>query len=47
MASLAEGTRIQGLFGGGPDWYSGVIKTAHRDGTYSIAYDDGEIIIYP
>eukprot|EP00953_Heterococcus_sp_UTEX-ZZ885_P010886 6325-Heterococcus_DN1.PRE.2 len=37
-----EGDRVEARYKGRTRYYSGVIRRAHRDGTYDIDYDDGE-----
>ena len=43
---LTVGTRIDGLFdgrAGGELWYPGRITKVHANGTYDVAYDDGDV----
>jgi PUB domain/EF-hand domain pair/Histone methyltransferase Tudor domain 1 len=37
-----EGDRVEARYKGRTRYYSGVVRRAHRDGTYDIDYDDGE-----
>ncbi|CAM9381976.1 unnamed protein product, partial [Hapterophycus canaliculatus] len=41
-AELMEGDRVEADFRGRGRYYPGRISRAHRDGTYDVAYDDGE-----
>ena len=36
------GARVQALFEGGDEWFRGEIVQVHDEGTYDIAYDDGD-----
>ena len=36
------GARVEGRFGGGDDYYGGVVVLAHADGSVDVAYDDGD-----
>jgi len=36
------GARVQALFEGGDEWFRGEIVRVHDEGTYDIAYDDGD-----
>jgi len=40
--SFVEGQRIVCMYGGGNEYYPGVIAAANADGTFDIDYDDGE-----
>ena len=37
-----RGSRVQALYGGGKNWYSGQITKANTTGTFDIEYDDGD-----
>eukprot|EP00953_Heterococcus_sp_UTEX-ZZ885_P003408 2370-Heterococcus_DN1.PRE.4 len=37
-----EGDRVEARYKGRTRYYSGLVRRAHRDGTYDIDYDDGE-----
>ena len=39
---LAVGDQCEALFGGAEQWYGAVVAVAHDDGTYDLAYDDGD-----
>lgn len=39
---LPEGTQVQANYGGKGAWYAGRITAANADGSYDIAYDDGD-----
>jgi hypothetical protein len=39
---LGVGACVEARFGGGEEYYSGVIAAEHGDGTYAVAYDDGD-----
>ena len=41
-ASLQEGDAVEARYRGGSKWYPGKIARERRDGTFDIAYDDGE-----
>ena len=34
--------QVEARFGGEEDWYPGTVKAVNADGTYQIAYDDGD-----
>ena len=40
--AFSVGQRVQARFGGGDEFYPGKISAVSDDGTYSIAYDDGD-----
>jgi len=42
MPDFEVGTAIEARFGGDEHYYSGVIQAAYKNGTYDIAYDDGD-----
>ena len=38
-----EGDKVEALYKGkGTKWFSGIVKSVNRDGTYEIRYDDGD-----
>ena len=39
---LVEGTKVEGNYRGQGKWYPGKISAVNENGTYDIAYDDGE-----
>ena len=39
---MQVGDSVQARFGGGAEWYGGVIEQVHGDGTFGVAYADGE-----
>lgn len=41
--SFARGDQVMGNFAGEGEWYPGVISRCHADGSYDIAYDDGDL----
>ena len=36
------GARVEGDYGGEGEWYPGTISRVNDDGTYDVAYDDGD-----
>jgi len=38
-----NGVNVEVRFGGGYDWYGGTITMANGDGTFDIAYEDGQV----
>ena len=40
---ITIGTKIEARFKGTSKWYAGKIKDKHRDGTYDVKYDDGDV----
>jgi Ca2+-binding EF-hand superfamily protein len=40
--SFREGDKVEAKFGGGDDYFPGVISRKNRDGSYAIDYDDGD-----
>jgi Ca2+-binding EF-hand superfamily protein len=40
--SFGEGDKVEAKFGGGDDYFPGVISRKNRDGSYAIDYDDGD-----
>ena len=36
------GARVEALFGGGDEWFTGKVSKVHGDGRYDIEYDDGD-----
>jgi len=42
MPDFEVGTAIEARFGGDEHYYSGVIQAVNENGTYDIAYDDGD-----
>ena len=41
-AAIGVGVQVEARFGGEEDWYPGTVKAVNADGTYQIAYDDGD-----
>jgi len=41
-AAIGVGVQVEARFGGEEDWYPGSVKAVNGDGTYQIAYDDGD-----
>jgi len=41
-AAIGVGVPVEARFGGEEDWYPGTVKAVNADGTYQIAYDDGD-----
>jgi hypothetical protein len=41
-ALLSVGEEVEARFGGGANFYKGRITAAHPDGSYDVAYDDGD-----
>jgi hypothetical protein len=41
-STYTVGENVEGMFRGGERWYSCVIKKRNFDGTYDLAYDDGD-----
>ena len=41
-SDLQVGTRVQCRYAGGDELYPGTVSEVHADGTYDIAYDDGD-----
>jgi len=40
---LAVSDRVISQFGGGEEWYNGVVTAVHEDdGSFDVAYDDGD-----
>ena len=42
MASYALGSRCEARYAGALKWFRGTIAAAHPNGTYDIAYEDGD-----
>ena len=40
--AIGVGVQVEARFGGEEDWYPGTVKAVNADGTYQIAYDDGD-----
>lgn len=40
--AIEVGEKVEARFGGGPQFHTGSIAAANDDGTYNIAYDDGD-----
>ena len=40
--TIGAGAAVEARFGGEEDWYPGSVKAVNADGTYQIAYDDGD-----
>ena len=40
--AIGVGVQVEARFGGEEDWYPGSVKAVNADGTYQIAYDDGD-----
>ena len=40
--ALMVGTLVEARFGGDDEWFPGIVEAVHEDGTYAIAYDDGD-----
>ena len=40
--ALAVGAAVEARHNGGRKWYPGKISKAHDDGTFDVAYDDGD-----
>ena len=40
--ALAIGALVEARFDGADEWYPGAVTAAHADGTFDIAYDDGD-----
>jgi len=41
-AAIGVGVQVEARFGGEEDWYPGSVKAVNADGTYQVAYDDGD-----
>jgi len=41
--NLEEGARVEGNYRGKGIWYAGKVSRDRQDGTYDVAYDDGEV----
>ncbi|CAH0364386.1 unnamed protein product [Pelagomonas calceolata] len=39
---LAVGTLVEAIYGDTDEWFPGTIEAANADGTYAVAYDDGD-----
>lgn len=39
---LLKGDKVEARFGGGSRWSKATVERKHRDGTYSLRYDDGD-----
>merc|ERR1711871_1251388 len=39
---LEVGCKVESAYGGGDDWYPGIISVVYGNGKYDIAYDDGD-----
>ena len=39
---LAVGTLVEAIYGDTDEWFPGKIEAANADGTYAVAYDDGD-----
>jgi hypothetical protein len=42
LYELDEGDQVQARFGGNGEWFSARIDQVHSDGTFGVAYDDGD-----
>ena len=40
--SFEKGDQVEANYGGKGRWYKGVVDRVNNDGTYSVAYDDGD-----
>ena len=41
-AAIGVGVQVQARFGVEEDWYPGMVSAVNADGTYRVAYDDGD-----
>jgi hypothetical protein len=42
VTTFEEGCKVEANYRGKGKWYAGKIRREHADGTFDIAYDDGE-----
>ena len=40
--AIGVGVQVEARFGGEEDWYPGTVAAVNADGTYRVAYDDGD-----
>ena len=39
---MVKGTEVEARYGGGANWFKGVIDRVNNNGTYNITYNDGD-----